>query len=70
MEGLEESPRTHVNNIFRKKCDKTHFEKIYNEYSLKKSIIDPSNKSPNLFINNLEKRMRIYYNALYNSVNL
>lgn len=49
------------------------FEKIYNEYletSLNKNIditssnFDPhNNKSPNLFVNKLENRIKMYYNS-------
>lgn len=49
------------------------FEKIYNEYletSLNKNIditssnFDPdNNKSPNLFVNKLESRIKLYYNS-------
>ena len=36
------------------------------EYSLRKSQLDPSCPSPNLFMHKLEKRMKAYY-SLYRS---
>jgi hypothetical protein len=37
------------------------------EYGLKMNNFNPKNKSPNMFCNRLEKRMKQYYNNLYNS---
>ena len=64
------SPRTHVSGIFRKKRTNDKISKIQSEYLLKRSIIDPNNNSPNLFISKLERRMSIYYNVLYNNLKL
>jgi hypothetical protein len=68
MEGYHNSPMNHVNNIFRKKKTK-QINNIYEEYALKRSNFDPSNRSPNLFLNKLEKRMQVYYNLLHSSLN-
>ena len=68
MEGYHNSPMNHVNNKFRKKETK-QINLIYEEYSLKRSNFDPSNRSPNLFLNKLEKRMQVYYNLLQSSLN-
>lgn len=45
----------------KKKCkNKNNLEQL-KEYSLKRSIINPSKDSPNLFITKLEHRMKNYY---------
>ena len=42
---------------------------ILNEYKSKMNSLHPNNKSPNLFVNKLEYRMKQYYN-LYKSKNV
>ena len=42
--------------------------KIINEYKLKMNSFYPNNKSPNLFVNKLEYRMKQYYD-MYKSNN-
>lgn len=67
MEEYHQSPMNYVNNIFRKKLIFKKMTTIEKEYSLKKSLIDPNNKSPNMFLHKLERRMCNYYCELYNS---
>ena len=67
METYRDSPTTHVNNRVRRTSKKTTLEEIIDEYCLKRNIFNPKSPSPNMFINKLEKRMRMYYNSLYNS---
>tara|TARA_Y100001968_G_C19437578_1_gene760627 strand:+ start:364 stop:570 length:207 start_codon:yes stop_codon:yes gene_type:complete len=43
-------------------------QKIINEYKIKMNSFNPKGKSPNLFVNKLEYRMKQYYD-LYNSKN-
>jgi hypothetical protein len=69
MEDYHGSPMNHVNSIFRKKTKNNSLTNIYSEYSLKRTNFDPTNRSPNLFLNKLEKRMEVYYNSLYSSLN-
>lgn len=69
MEGYHNSPMNHVNNIFRKKGIKSKIQNIQCEYNLKRSIFNPNNLSPNIFMSKLEKRMGFYYSSLYNSLN-
>ena len=70
MEKYGNSPITYVNSQFRKKSQNKNTTMIEREYSLKKNVFDPTKKSNNLFIKNLEKRMEIYYNELCSSQNL
>ena len=70
MEKYGNSPITYVNSHFRKKNQNKNISMIEREYSLKKNEFDPTKKSNNLFIKNLEKRMEIYYNDLCSSQNL
>ena len=70
MEKYGNSPITYVNSQFRKKIQNNLVTIIEREYSLKKNKFDPTKKSNNLFIKNLEKRMEIYYNDLCSSQNL
>jgi len=67
---IENSPTPHVNRIFRKNYYNNIPQYIIEEYSMKRAIFDPSNRSPNLFLNKLERRMNNYYVTLYNSKNL
>ena len=67
MEGYRDSPTTHVNNRIRKNTKHATLEDILHEYNLKRNIFNPKTPSPNVFIDKLEKRMRVYYNSLYNS---
>jgi len=69
MEDYHDSPMNHVNSIFRKKTINNSVTDIMKEYSLKRTNFDPTNRSPNLFLNKLEKRMQVYYNSLYCSLN-
>ena len=43
-------------------------KKIINEYKIKMNSFNPKGKSPNIFVNKLEYRMKQYYD-LYNSKN-
>ena len=67
---IESSPTPYVNRIFRKKTYNNIPQYILKEYSSKRAIFDPTNKSPNIFLNKLEKRMSTYYTNLYNSTKL
>ena len=67
---IENSPTPYVNRIFRKNNYNNIPQYILEEYSMKRAIFDPNNKSPNLFLNKLERRMKNYYISLYNSKNL
>ncbi len=67
METYRDSPTTHVNNRVRKTSKKVTLEEIIDEYCLKRNTFNPKSPSPNMFINKLEKRMRMYYYSLYNS---
>ena len=69
MERYGNSPMTHVNSKFRKNMERIFITNIEREYSLQKSIFDPTKKPQNYFLNNLEKRMKDYYDKLYNSRN-
>lgn len=69
MEGYCYSPTTHVNNRIRINSNKHKFHDILEEYNLKRNIFNPKTPSPNMFITKLERRMMVYYNSLYNSVN-
>ena len=42
-------------------------KKILSEYKLQRSNFNPHNKSPNIFMNNLKRRMGIYYNMVKKS---
>tara|TARA_B110000008_G_scaffold278558_1_gene322752 strand:- start:2006 stop:2200 length:195 start_codon:yes stop_codon:yes gene_type:complete len=39
-------------------------DKIYQEYSLKRSNFNPTDKSPNKFVKKLQIRMKMYYEEL------
>jgi hypothetical protein len=65
--NIESSPTPHVNRIFRKTNYNNIPGYILEEYSIKRAIFDPKNISPNIFLNNLERRMGAYYIYLYNS---
>ena len=45
------------------------YNKILIEYAEKRGSFNPSDQSPNLFVNKLEQRMVKYYSLLYNSTN-
>ena len=49
--------------MFKKKQRKIFIFKIEGEYDISK-IFDPVKGSPNIFLNNLQNRMRQYYNVL------
>jgi len=57
-------PTTHVNKD-NKRSQNTN--DIIKEYTLKRQSFNPSTASPNIFMNKLERRMRLYYSSLYNS---
>ena len=45
------------------------YNKILIEYDEKRGNFNPTDESPNLFVNKLEQRMEKYYSLLYNSTN-
>ncbi len=45
------------------------YNKIMIEYDEKRGNFNPTDESPNLFVNKLEQRMEKYYSLLYNSTN-
>ncbi len=53
------------NIVIRKKTKCSISDHIVNEYSLKRNSIFPPNKSPNLFVEKLNLRMKKYYASLY-----
>tara|TARA_A100001011_G_C14165933_1_gene780295 strand:- start:159 stop:365 length:207 start_codon:yes stop_codon:yes gene_type:complete len=59
-----------VDKISKSKKSQKNYKvkKIINEYKLKMNSFYPNNKSPNLFVNKLEYRMKQYYD-LYKSTN-
>ena len=67
METYRDSPTTHVNNRIQKSSKKAVLEDIISEYCLKRNTFNPQSPSPNIFVTKLERRMRMYYNSLYNS---
>ncbi len=70
MEKYGNSPMSYVNSKLKKqKCKNINYI-IEKEYSLKKSLFDPTKNINNTFLENLEKRMAIYYNELCKSKNL
>ena len=44
--------------------EQKNFDKIYQEYSLKRNNFNPKDKSPNKFVKKLQLRMRLYYDQL------
>jgi len=44
--------------------EQKNFDKIYQEYSLKRNNFNPKDKSPNKFVKKLQLRMRMYYDQL------
>lgn len=57
--------RSNVFPISKKKISKTKaLKNIIQEYSLKRNKFNPATTSPNLFINKLEIRMKLYYDHL------
>ena len=70
MDQLLKKHSFKVEDVFRK--DQTNLNivsKIHREYCLKQNKFNPSGSSPNIFCNRLEKRMKIYYERLYKSLN-
>lgn len=47
--------------------ENTVLNNIIKEYQQKQSSFNPNKRSPNLFLNKLELRMKSYYNELYQS---
>jgi|MDSW01.1.fsa_nt_gb hypothetical protein len=45
------------------------YHKILIEYDEKRGSFNPTDQSPNMFVNKLEQRMEKYYSLLYNSTN-
>jgi hypothetical protein len=43
---------------------KKNLKNILHEYSLKRNTFNPQNISPNIFLDKLELRMKLYYNNL------
>lgn len=70
MEKYGNSPISYVNNKYIKNKQDNIIYNIEKEYLLKKSFFDPTKQYKNNFLQNLEKRMEIYYNELCNSRNL
>lgn len=70
MEKYGNSPISYVNNKYIKNKQDNIIYNIEKEYLLKKSFFDPTKQYTNNFLQNLEKRMEIYYNELCNSRNL
>lgn len=66
MEKYGNSPMTNVNSKLQINNKKKFTTKIEAEYSLKKSFFDPTKKNQNIFLHNLEQRMKDYYDKLYN----
>ena len=57
------------NNKKNKEQDKEKMEKILSEYKIQLTNFNPNNRSPNIFMNNLKRRMDSYYKMiLSNSV--
>jgi len=57
--------------MYSTKCKvntKKKLAKIMNEYKIKMNSFNPTQKSPNIFVNKLQYRMKQYYN-LYKSKN-
>ena len=70
MEKYGNSPMSYVNSKLKKRKQHNINYIIEKEYSLKKSLFDPRKNNINNFLENLEKRMAIYYNELCKSKNL
>tara|TARA_B100000902_G_scaffold125894_1_gene125502 strand:- start:1836 stop:2039 length:204 start_codon:yes stop_codon:yes gene_type:complete len=45
------------------------YNKILIEYDEKRGNFNPTDQSPNIFVNKLEQRMAKYYSLLYSSAN-
>ena len=52
-----------------KKTYYNKYNKILVEYDEKRGNFNPTDQSPNIFVNKLELRMQKYYNLLYKSNN-
>ena len=60
MENTQILPSSRKGN-FSKKNKLLTKKQIFNEYSLLRNNFNPKTKSPNIFINKLELRMKQYY---------
>jgi len=52
------------NNKKNKDQDKEEIEKIFEEYKIQLSNFNPNNRSPNIFMNKLRRRMDSYYKLI------
>ena len=68
MNASDVSPSIHVVTKFKKKKSCT-LNEIQSEYCLKRNNFDPHKPSPNMFINKLEIRMKVYYKNFCNVSN-
>ena len=46
------------------KQKKNALKEIFNEYSLKRNNFNPTDHSPNKFVDKLQLRMKLYYNDM------
>lgn len=53
----------------KNKKEKKLISKILDEYELKQNNFTPNKPSPNIFMNKLKIRMKLYYREQYNSYN-
>lgn len=53
----------------KNKKEKSLINKILSEYELKQNNFNPNKPSPNIFMNKLKIRMKMYYKEQYNSYN-
>ena len=58
---------TDSDEITNTSTENTALNSILKEYQQKQSSFNPNKRSPNLFLNKLELRMKNYYNELYQS---
>jgi hypothetical protein len=53
----------------KNKKEKMTIQKILEEYELKQNNFNPNKPSPNVFMNKLQIRMKLYYKEQYKSYN-
>ena len=60
---MESVGNFHSNNESKSSTEKTKstLENILQEYCLKRTQFDPNKPSPNVFVNKLHLRMKVYY---------
>ena len=63
----ETSLSTDSDEITNNSTENTALKSILKEYQQKQSSFNPNKRSPNMFLNKLELRMKSYYNELYQS---